>query len=98
MTRNTKKIEKLEAKVAEINEKMKADIELKTQLEKQIDELKNAEILAFIKTKKIAVNDTFLANLELVAKINKSGVQSSDIEDLLKISASENNEEDKNDD
>lgn len=86
MTRNSKKIEKLRTKVAEINERMKSDLQQKNQYEKEIDELQNAEILAYIKSKKISVNDTFLLNLELAEKLNKSGIDLNEIEELIGIS------------
>lgn len=62
--KNAAKIERLRKKVEEISSRIKADSAMKAKLEKEIESLEAAEITAFIRSKKIIVDDNFLQNLE----------------------------------
>lgn len=62
--KNAAKIERLRKKVEEIGARIKADTATKAKLEKEIESLEAAEITAFIRSKKIIVDDNFLQNLE----------------------------------
>lgn len=62
--KNAARIERLRKKVEEITARIKADTTMKAKLEKEIEALEAAEITAFIRSKKIIVDDNFLQNLE----------------------------------
>lgn len=80
---NTKKIEQLRSKISELNEKIEAAKKQKAQYEKELETLQLNSLATIVKAKKIVIDEEFFQSVELAAKIRNSGLNASDIEELL---------------
>lgn len=83
MSKNTKKIERLQKKITDINDKLKADTKIKAQYEKELEQLQSEEMLIYIKSNKVTLNENFLDNLKLADDIQKSGISAEEIRQLI---------------
>lgn len=84
MARNTtiKKIEKLKAKVAEIDERIKNDMQLKQRYVKEIESLEAESILIACKSSDISLSEA-VESFELYSKLKSSGLSKDDLNELL---------------
>lgn len=92
---NSKKIEKLQKKIEEIDERMKNDIQLKQEYVKEIQALEADSILSACKNSNITFGEA-MESFDLYNMIKENGLSVSDIQELL--SAENKETEDKKDD
>lgn len=83
MSKNAKKIERMQKKIEDIEGKLKADMKIKAQYEKELEQLQNEEVLEYIKANKVTINESFLKNLKLAEEIQNSGVPVDEIRQLI---------------
>jgi hypothetical protein len=79
---NAKKIEKLKSKIAEIDERVKNDLQQKQECIKEIQALEADSILCACKSSNITVTEA-MESFNLYNKIKENGLSLSDIDELL---------------
>ncbi len=81
-TANIKKIEKLRKKIAEIDERVKNDLQLKQSYVKEIDSLEAESILIACKSSNITIDEA-VESFEFYNKLKNSGLTMTEINELL---------------
>lgn len=94
MSKNTKKIERIKQKIADIDSKIKASTKMKAQYEKELEQLESEEILNYIKSNKVTVDENLLENIRLAEDIKKSGVSTNEIRQLISVDEPKKEEKD----
>jgi hypothetical protein len=79
---NAKKIEKLQSKINEIDERVKNDLQQKQECIKEIQALEADSILCACKSSNITVSEA-MATFELYNKIKQNGLSIDDVSELL---------------
>lgn len=81
-TANTKKIEKLRKKIAEIDERVKNNLQLKQSYVKEIDSLEAESILIACKSSNITIDEA-VESFEFYNRLKNSGLTMDEINELL---------------
>lgn len=82
MSRSIKKLEKLVARKAELEAKVKQELQQIDDLKKEIDTLQTSEIVSFAKTQKLTF-EQLMENLVVASELAASNLTLEDVRQLL---------------
>ena len=82
MSRSIKKLEKLVARKAELEAKVKQELQQIDDLKKEIDTLQTSEIVSFAKTQKLTF-EQLMENLVVASELAASDLTLEDVRQLL---------------